>query len=219
MTKQSMWRQFISKSIAFRNPGAAALCLMFVLVGVGLTQAQDRDDYGYYRGGLRQAHEYGYQQGYSDGTRHGRHDCGHRYEFRSEDWEHASRGYSSWMGPLGIYRDGYRDGYKRAYDIAFRQAGWRGDDDGYRRYERYRDSDDWGGFRRGRQVAFDFGFQDGSSVAREDLRRGKPYNSNPRGKYEDRDAGYRREFGDRNAYRAEYSRGYSEGYERVAQRW
>jgi hypothetical protein len=82
------------------------------------------------------------------------------------------------------------------------------DRDGYR-YERgYR-----GGFREGMRAARQTGFQDGAQVAREDMWRGKPFNPNPRGRYDDADHGYRREYGDRHEYREHYSASYREGYQ------
>lgn len=75
---------------------------------------------------------------------------------------------------------------------------------------RYYDRDD--GYRRGFDVARDFGFRDGAQVAREDMWRGKGFNPNPRGPYDDADHGYRREFGDKHEYREQYSAAYREGY-------
>lgn len=79
------------------------------------------------------------------------------------------------------------------------------------RYERgYR-----GDFREGMQAAREIGFQDGSQVAREDMWRGKPFNPNPRGRYDDADHGYRHEYGNRHEYREHYSEAYREGYQRT----
>ena len=67
-------------------------------------------------------------------------------------------------------------------------------------------------FRHGLRVAHEVGYRDGLRVAREDTWHGKPYNPNPRGKYAWADRGYRRDFGDRNAYRERYADGYRDGY-------
>ena len=67
-------------------------------------------------------------------------------------------------------------------------------------------------YRHGLRAAHETGYRDGLEVAREDTWRGKPYNPNPRGKYAWADRGYRREFGDRNAYRERYADGYRDGY-------
>lgn len=234
-----------------RNWKWAALIAAMTLALAGSMLAQDRDgdddDRGYYgRGGNgAQARQYGYQQGYQDGLRHGReerreNDPG---DFRSKDWESASRGYQSWMGPFGQYKNGYRDGYSSGYTAAFRQdrGGWggnrRGDgdhdaDDGYGRYPSnnypygYPGSSypngypassypngGYGGYGNNGNVGYNYGYQDGANVARQDMSSGKPYNPNPRGKYEDEDTGYRSVYGSKSAYRSQYAQGYRAGYE------
>jgi len=76
----------------------------------------------------------------------------------------------------------------------------------------YYDRGDYGWDRSGFRVARDIGYQDGASVAREDFFRRKPYDPYPRGKYANRDHGYRREYGDRREYREQYARAYQAGY-------
>src|SRR6266480_203912 len=101
---------------------------------------------------------------------------------------------------------------------------YRYDRDGDRYYDRndnrYYDRDgnryygrDGYGFRRGIHVAREIGFRDGAAVAREDMWRGKPFNPNPRGRYDDADHGYRREFGNKHEYREHYSEAYRAGYQ------
>jgi hypothetical protein len=108
-------------------------------------------------------------------------------------------------------------GYAAAQDYRY-------DRDGDRYYDRndnrYYDRDDnryYGrdghGFRRGIHVAREIGFRDGAAVAREDMWRGKPFNPNPRGRYDDADHGYRREFGNRHEYREHYSEAYRAAYQ------
>jgi hypothetical protein len=62
--------------------------------------------------------------------------------------------------------------------------------------------------------AREFGFRDGTTVAREDSYRGKPFNPNPRGRYDDADHGYRREFGSKHEYREHYIEAYRAAYQR-----
>ena len=96
-------------------------------------------------------------------------------------------------------------GYAAAQD-------WRYD----REDNRYYDNDDHrGNFERGAQVAHEFGFRDGQEAARGDVWAGKPFHSNPRGRFEDADHGYRREFGSKHEYREQYAQAYREGYERA----
>lgn len=82
---------------------------------------------------------------------------------------------------------------------------------------RYYDRDDHGyydrdGFRDGMRVAREFGWRDGAEVARQDMWHGKPFNPNPRGRFDDADHGYRREFGSIHEYREHYARAYAQGY-------
>jgi len=105
----------------------------------------------------------------------------------------------------GRYYD--RDGYRydnRSYD-----------NDNYS-YQYSYNNDSYGrdNFRHGMRAARSFGFRDGSSVAREDSYRGKPFNPNPRGRFDDADHGYRRAFGNKHEYREHYSEAYREGYQR-----
>jgi hypothetical protein len=68
-------------------------------------------------------------------------------------------------------------------------------------------------------VARDFGYEDGSRVAHEDIAKAKPYDPYPRGKYAHEDRGYRREYGDKYAYEEAYAHAYQEGYQRAFRRW
>jgi len=91
------------------------------------------------------------------------------------------------------------------------------DRDDYRygdnRYDNRYDRDDYrDNFRRGMHIAREFGFRDGAQVAREDMWRGKRFNPNPRGRYDDADHGYNRAFGDRHEYREHYTRAYRDAY-------
>src|SRR5947209_381984 len=42
---------------------------------------------------------------------------------------------------------------------------------------------------------------------------GKRFNPNPRGPYDDKDHGYQRVYGDKNAYKTQYTNGYRAGYQ------
>jgi len=96
-------------------------------------------------------------------------------------------------------------GYAAAQD-------WRYDRDD----NRYYDNDDYhDSFERGMHAAREFGFRDGQEAARGDLWAGKPFNPNPRGRFDDADHGYRREFGSKHEYRERYAQAYRDGYERA----
>ncbi len=204
----------------YRRLGLAILALAVAVGFSSLAVAQrDDDDYGPYassRANPRQAHDYGYQNGYRDGLRKGRHEGRENYpdDFRSEEWRNASNGYESWMGPFGAFRDGYRDGYRDGFRAGFQrvQGGDYDDDAYYPGQPPYRvpvnNNPRWYGGNTGYSV----GYRDGSSVAREDLANGKPYNPNPRGRYDDEDHGYRSEYGSKSAYKSQYASGYRDGY-------
>src|SRR5205823_7225065 len=80
------------------------------------------------------------------------------------------------------------------------------DRDDHRSYERYN-------FRDGMHVARELGFRDGAQVARDDMWRGKRFNPNPRGRFDDADHGYQRAFGNKHEYREHYAESYRRGYE------
>jgi hypothetical protein len=90
------------------------------------------------------------------------------------------------------------------------------DRDDNRYYDRSAYGDD--NFRRSLDVARDFGFRDGADMAREDMWKNKPFNPNPRARYDHADNGYRREFGDKHEYREQYSAAYRAGYANVFRR-
>ena len=101
-------------------------------------------------------------------------------------------------------RDGYQDrdrDDRRVYR----------DQDG----DRDRDGDRYGnqgyGYRGG-NAARSWGYRDGQDAARGDSRVGKSYNPRPRGRYEDRDRGYKNFMGNVRTYRQQYDQAYREGY-------
>jgi len=186
----------------------------------GLALARDDDDY-YRRGGYDQARQYGYQNGYRDGLKKGNHEGRERdpLDYQTPDWRKATHGYKNWMGSVDIYRRGYQEGYSAGFrngyqEIAGPRYGFR---DSYGR--EYYDAGNYGRNNSVRNIGYQFGYGDGSTVAREDIEKRKPYNPNPRGKYDDRDHGYRREFGNKDEYKAQYTAGYIAGYEAVMRRY
>jgi hypothetical protein len=198
--------------------------VLLAFSGLSLGQYRDNDDDGYYEGNRGQARQYGYQQGYRDGYQKGRHEGRENdpNDYQDPNWRQATRGYEQWMGPVEIfqsaYREGYRNGFQEGYRSLNRSWGDRdGDDDrrGYNRGGYIYGSDD--GY--GRDVGYRFGFQDGINQAREDTYKNKPFNASPRGKYDDRDHGYRKEYGDKNSYKAQYTDGYGAGYESAFRRY
>jgi uncharacterized membrane protein len=204
-------------SVIKRTVKMASYALAVTLVLGGVALARDDDDY-YRQGNSGQARQYGYQNGYNDGARHGRE--GRRHDpndYQTSAWRQATHGYKNWMGPVNWYRRGYQEGYSNGFRSGYRNTGgWR-DGDGDR--DDRRSNDGWrggyGSYGGGslRNEAYRYGYDDGSIAARSDIEKRKSYNSKPRGRYEDRDHGYRREYGSRDQYKAEYTNGYRAGYD------
>src|ERR1700719_2224882 len=118
---------------------------------------------------------------------------------------------------IAVAQDGddhYNDGrYSNRDDYRYDNRSYDNDDYRYQnRYDNRYDGRD--NFRQGMQEAREEGFRDGAAVAREDMWRGKPFNPNPRGRYDDADHGYRSEFGNKHEYREHYIDAYREGYQR-----
>jgi hypothetical protein len=209
-----------------RQMRMAALAVSVVLALGAFSFAQDWDDY-YHRGGnVAQTRQYGYDSGFRDGEKRGRHEGRENdpYDYHTPDWRQATRGYKSWMGPVNAFQNGYQQGYADGFRSGFisERPGWR-DRDGDRD-DRYRDNGYRGnGYYGGHQgngsygydsrIGYNTGYQDGVTMAREDQYKNKPFNPNPRARFGGRDNGYRREYGDKNSYRSEYADGYRAGYQ------
>lgn len=195
---------------------AWVLATMLMVSGLALAQRDYDDDGRYYRGGSQaQAQQYGYNSGYQDGIRRGREEGRENdpFDYQTPDWRQATRGYQGWMGPENWYQRGYQQGYRSGFESGYQSMNRRNRDNDGDRDDGYYGSS-WHGGRDGyRNPAFNIGYQDGSTVARQDMESRKPFNPSPRGAYDDRDHGYSREYGDKDQYRSEYSNGYRSGYE------
>ena len=203
----------------WRTMRMAGYALAATLALSGFSQAQrdrdDDDDQGYYRQGYGdQARQYGYQNGYNDGVQKGRHEGREHdpYDYQTPDWRQARRGYQQWMGPAELYHRAYQQGYRNGFESGYEEysQNW---NDGYR--GNTWQSNGWQTGYDGDGIANRFGQEDGAQAAREDIEHRKGYNSNPRGRFEDRDRGYRREFGSRDRYKSQYTAGYRSGYDSI----
>ena len=210
-----------------RQTRFAALAIAVILAFGGLSLAQYRhgDDDGYYQGDLGQARQYGIQQGYRDGYEKGRHEGRENdpNDYQDPNWRQATRGYERWMGPVEVFQTAYREGYRNGFQAGFRSLnrGWgdrdRDDDNGVYNRGGYINGQSYEGY--GGNLGYRIGYQDGINQAREDASKNKAFNANPRGKYDDRDHGYHREYGDKSNYKARYSDGYRAGYESAFRRY
>jgi hypothetical protein len=195
----------------------AALAISMVVGLSTFTFAQRYDWNDYDRGGnVAQSRQYGYDNGFRDGEKKGRHEGRENdpLDYGTPDWRQATHGYKSWMGPVSAFQSGYQQGYREGFRSGFasEQHEWRDRDrnrDGF-----YRDNSYYGsGYGSYSRVGYDTGYRDGVTQAREDLYKRKPFNPNPRGRFDDRDHGYRREYGEKSNYRAQYTDGYQVGYQ------
>ena len=205
-----------------RQVKMASLAISAVLALGTIGLAQNRDDY-YYRGGnAAQTRQYGYDNGFRDGEKKGRHEGRENdpNDYRTPDWRQATHGYKNWMGPVNAFQNGYQQGYADGFRSGFasEQRGWRGDR-GDRTYG-YRGNGYYGNGYYGNgysgyngRIGYDTGYQDGLTMAREDQYKNKPFNPNPRARFDGRDHNYRREYGDKGDYKAQYTDGYRAGYQ------
>jgi len=187
----------------------AALAVSFVLAFGTFAVAQDYDDYG--RGAAAQARQYGYDNGFRDGQRRGQHEGRENdpNDYHTPDWRQATHGYKNWMGPVSAFQNGYQQGYAEGFRVGFNneRPAYRGDGD--------RDDSDRGQrfYGSDSRIGYNTGYQDGAEIAREDMYNNKRFNPEPRGRFDDRDHGYRREYGDKNFYKSQYTEGYRAGYQ------
>ncbi len=202
-----------------RQVRMASWAISAVLALGTIALAQDRDDY-YYRGrNAAQTRQYGYDNGFRDGEKKGRHEGRENdpNDYRTPDWRQATHGYKNWMGPVNAFQNGYQQGYADGFRSGFasEQRGWRGDRDRAIAIYGYRGNGYYGnGYSSyNSRIGYDTGYQDGVTVAREDQYKNKPFNPNPRARFDGRDHNYRREYGDKNAYKAQYTDGYRAGYQ------
>src|SRR5881409_4212 len=75
------------------------------------------------RGSKEEAYRYGYEQGYSEGTRHGVEDRRRRigYDPNSREWREA--GSNHHIKHKGDFKKGYREGYQAGYRNGYESRG------------------------------------------------------------------------------------------------
>lgn len=196
------------------------------------------------RYGQQSSQQIVYQYGYQDGLQTGRDSNaqGVQYNFHTEDFRYADRGYDPSMGEHDDFQKAYRNGYRAGYDDGYYGRGVRYDDNGYGRndgdpnayrndnrdygyvnqdygYENrgYRDANRGYGYEnRGygyQNPASDFGYRDGLEQGQKDRYKGKEFRPRKNDRFEDADHGYHKEFGAKNFYKEQYRRAFVRGYE------
>jgi hypothetical protein len=83
-----------------------------------------------YPGGSIRTKEHGNEHGYRDGFHRGREDRDHgiRFDFKTQDYKRADRGYEPYMGERDEFRDGYRSGYRAGYEDGYNRRPGRWDE-------------------------------------------------------------------------------------------
>ncbi len=195
------------------------------------------------RYGALNSKQYGYNIGYQDGYQFGRDGGaqGARYNYRSEDFRYADRGYDRSMGEHDDFQQGYRNGYKAGFDDGYygrpgrlnngydpyQQNNGYGKssrdnrygsypasnrDDGYGRNDDDADHDRNRGYGN-QSVAGDFGYRDGVAQGEKDRNKGKEFRPRKNDRFEDADHGYHKEFGNKNFYKEQYRQAFIRGYQ------
>jgi hypothetical protein len=192
---------------------------MFLGASSGIQGAQLRNlDQERQFGGALDPWQHGYEHAYRDGADQGRQDRENRHPYTSRDTDFwAARGYERAFGDRNDYMDGYRQGYQAGYDDGYYgldgqygdlysrpQAGRRVSprDDPYA--DRQYSSTD---------MAFDAGYREGVTLARQDRGRNTRSNYQNSPIYRGGDSGYRSTYGDRDTYRMQFRDGVARGYE------
>jgi hypothetical protein len=157
-----------------------------------------------------------YREGVERGQRAGLEDVRqrHAFEWRDEsDYRRGDIGYRSQFGNRTRYRAEFRRGFEAGYRTGYRNAG------GFGRGPQGRGVPPWTngtGRAQGRwddRPAVDYGYTDGYEAGLKDGRDRRAFDPISEGRYRDGDRGYEREYGSREAYKADYRAAFRQGYE------
>jgi hypothetical protein len=209
----------------YRKMSALILAFGMLLCLSSLASAQDSR----YPGGALSAKNHGYEHGYRDGYQRGREDRAQQldYNYHSEDYRMADRGYEPYMGEHDDFQDGYRGGYRAGYDDGYNGRSGRWDqvygiDEGAEPYPRSQAEDDnvyvsrhW----RYEDVAYDIGYRDGLAQGEHDRTEGKKFRPEKSDRYEHADHAYHKEFGPKDSYKREYRQAFIRGYDDGFGQW
>jgi len=205
---------------------------------------RDENDYRWGRDRNADAREYGYHNGYRAGWYQGRTLRTNRGAYGSwgnGQWGNSNHrddneGYQSWMGPRGLYKQGYREGYRAGYSDAYynrraqtttvwgqngRRTPWDpdGDGDNDRGNGGYYGNNGQYGGQYGNNNAQRFGYQDGLQAGQRDRNSRHSYRPTEWQAYKDADhgmssSGYSSSNQYKQQYRQAFMNGYNQGYGR-----
>ena len=175
--------------------GTAILTLVVGMTGVAMARDPvqiriNRDDLQF--GPSLDPRQHGYEHAYRDGADRGRFDREHgiSYHENAKGYYDETRGYQSFMGSKGQYKQGYREGYK---------AGHPSDPYAPRK---------WGAT----DLAFDTGYRDGVTAGRYDRGRNSRPDFEATDAYRNGNHGYGIGYGESASYQAHYRTGFERGY-------
>jgi hypothetical protein len=202
------------------------LAFVVLLSLSGIASARDRR----YPGGSISAREHGNEHGYRDGYQRGRQDRDQsiRYNYTTEDYRMADRGFEPYMGERDDFQDGYRNGYRAGYEDGYNGRSGRWDevygiDPNAEPYARgqHESEDDVYVDRHWdyKDVAYDIGYRDGVQEGEKDRKHGKDFRPEKNDRYEDADHGYHKEYGSKDSFKMEYRQAFFRGYEDGYGRW
>lgn len=189
-----------------------------------------------WRAPYQEARRAAYDNGYRDGVKRGDEAARQRKAFNAQlerDYRDATNGYNRSYGDRERYRDDYRGGFAQGYRDGYSRRDSRGD---YPGYGNGRYGTGWGygngngngnrdGYGYGRNAgygAFQNGASDGYRKGLEDIEKRRNPDVTRHSWYRSGDHDYDRAYGDKDAYRIEYRRGFQEGYNRAVRegrRW
>ena len=124
MTKTMTMTATRSRTKLARMLRVAMLAAVTALTLGSVARANDNSYYA-----RDEVRDRGYQYGYQDGLRYGRHDRsdGLRYNYKSHLWDEGDGGFASWMGSHDRYKKAYRSGYENGYREGYGAYGYRHD--------------------------------------------------------------------------------------------
>lgn len=168
----------------------------------------------------------GYRAGFDRGHADSR--SRHYDYYRDDVYRSGSRGYDRHHGSRDEYRRAFQQGFAAGYSDGFYGRGHRygPTDPNFGRYPAYppataypRAPSPYGYNAYGAQAAFDRGYREGIDKGRDDREDRHAYD--PRGEkwYHQGDRGYKREYGPKEQYKAEYRDGFLRGYDEGYRRW
>lgn len=172
----------------------------------------------YYEDARRVAQDNGYREGLKHGEDAAR--KGRPFDLaREKDYRKGDEGYNRRYGSKDEYREAYRNGFAQGYREAYSRYGYRVRGGGY--YAPRREGGfSIGGFgvgvyARTASIAFQNGENDGYQKGLDDARDGRYPDVTRQKWYRNGDHGYHGEYGAKDAYRAQYRRGFDDGYRRA----